>query len=214
VRSWIWDVFTPQIEHLRWEREVLAKSLTFVSARRGFEGLAPLRNALMPDGQQIYDDLHGDLPDYDRLARRHDAALEALRQRAETLHSHLVESADFRDVLRRIIEELRSEGGEHLPASPGESDWIRYLAENVVNDLSTDLPRDRFGWRVWNRGAPQLKAAARREESEGLLSERARFAKIADETHERLFALRKKLSREYDIPVVPVRGAHLEGALD
>ena len=213
IQSWIWDVFTPQIDHLRYEQHVLAQSLTFRSPRR-FERLLPLRDGLMSDGQHVFDDLQGDVPEYDRLVREHDSALEALRARAEALYSELERSVSFRSSVHEILEELRAKR-ERVPRVDEEPDWVRYLAADVVNDLRHDLPADHSEWPVWNRGADRLKREAPRELRTALVEERARFAATAKAALDRLFALRKSLSREYDIPVVPpVTGAHVEGALD
>src|SRR3990172_1868561 len=213
IQSWIWDVFTPQIDHLRYEQHVLAQSLTFRSPRR-FERLLPLRDGLMSDGQHVFDDLQGDVPEYDRLVVEHDRALEALRARAEALYSELEKSESFQRLVHEIIEELRVKG-ERAPPVDAEPDWVRYLAADVVNDHRPDLPADHSEWLVWNRGADRLKRGAPGEPRAAVMEGGAQFAAGGKAALDSLFALRKSLSREYDIPVVPpVTGAHVEGALD
>src|ERR671934_54802 len=107
VASWMWGVFAPQIEHCNYELQVLERTLTFRANTRIFERLAPLRSALLPEGQHIFDDMRGELPEYDRLVTMHDGALAELLRRAQALYDALVASDEFRRVFREVVEQVR-----------------------------------------------------------------------------------------------------------
>jgi len=214
VRSWIWEVFTPQLDHLRYELEVLGKTLSFQPHSGTFERLLPLRDALQRDEQHVFNDLRGDLPEYDRLVDRHDTALDSLRTRADALFVALTKSDAFRACFHSALSELRAEGSEHLPSPQDETTWLAYIAADVVNDLPPDLPARYSDFELWNRAADRFKNAAPSSLRQQLSAERNRFGATAREAHQELFALRKGLSRKYDVPVAPILGRAVESALD
>jgi len=213
VGSWIWVVLTPQIEHCRYELAILEKSLTFRSHSRRFERLLPLREALTADGAQVFDDFVGEIPKYDAATAAHDGALLALLDRAEKVYSALVADPKFAQVFDQIAGEVRKINERAVPTAEDKASWLRWVAGDVVNDLAPDLTSQSSDWLIWNQGASLFKAIAHRTLLADLASKRSHFKDVVQKTSEDLSTIRKRLSRQYDIPVVPISGAGVEGPL-
>lgn len=188
--------------------------MTFEPYSRTFERLLPLREALLRDEQHVFDDLVGDLAEYDDLVTKHDSGLVSLRERAVRLYLALVEAPAFRECFGAVMEQLRQEDSRDLPEASEEQTWLGYVAAEVVNDLPADLTSRWSHWRVWNAGAARFKAVAPAEARSALSEERARFAGTAKAVLDGLFRLRKALSRKYDIPVAPAGRPAIAGDLD
>ncbi len=213
VASRIYAVLNPQIDHCEYEADLLGRSLTFRHFNRDFEHLKPLRWPLLPEGRVVYDDLRGEESDYDEAVDRHDHSLDELRSRAIDLYEALVEEGgDFSLTVERVVAEMRTEGCHGLPE--GHREWLGNLAAHVVNDLRGDLPPEYLTAAVWNRAHVALKSSAPPEFVRRLDEARRAFAGVAEITRQQLVAIRRKWSRQYDIPVAPVPGVSIEASAD
>ena len=196
VASWIWEVLNPQIAQCEYESEILERTLTFRAYNEAFERLTPLGQALLPEGRVIFEDIRGDVPEYDALMAGHDQALGELLHCARTLYQALLTSADFRLTINRIN-----------PTPEDADEALRYLASYVVNDLGELNRADSTFAAVWNGLRATLVVEAK---STGLVAplaeSRGRFAKVVVDTRGALAALRKQWSRKYDIPAAYVAG--------
>lgn len=207
-------VLTPQIEHCEYELGILPTSLTFRAHNRMFERLLPLRDALTPDGRHVMEDMLGEIPQYDAVAAAHDQALAALAQAANALYSSLVKSAEFVRAFDEVAEEVRRTNERDVPSADVKSQWVGYIAADVVNDLPPDLNSMTSEWAIWNRGVGRFKALAPRHIVADLAHQKSQFTTVIEDAKASLFALRKRFSRQYDVPVAPIPGAGIEGPLD
>lgn len=207
-------VLTPQIEHCECEQAILPRSLTFRSHSRKFERLLPLREALTPDGRHVMQDMMGELPRYDAAVGEHDRRLEALAKAANALYGELTDSAAFAGAFAAVVDQIRSSDASRVPTPDAVPQWMGYVAADVVNGLEPDLNSMTSEWAIWNMGASRFKALAPSQASSALEREKSLFAGSVEEASKALFALRKELSRRYDLPVVPIPGVGVEGSLD
>ena len=227
VESWLWMVFNPQIEHCEAELGVADFSLTFHARTKKFDRLKPLAEALFPDGRLVFDDLTGDLPDYDALVTLHDGALASLLGAARTLFAVLNREPAFRE----LVEATRS-AVLNRPADPSAelipdfglkeslraallAEVVAWQIENVVNGIGDALPPQPLNGALWSAAHRQLEQAAATihpAETAGLQSARADFACAVTASRDGLKKLRKQLSRQYGVPVAPTIGAYVEEA--
>ena len=218
VASWIWLVFNPQIEHCEAELVLLAQTLTFRARNKRFERLKPLSEALLPDGQTVFDDMRGDVPEYDAIVAKHDGALADLLEAAAKLFVTLNRHQPFREQIAAARSEfVKAAGPGKADALHGvqQSELVAWEIENVINGLDGDLPLgSRIDAELWNGEHDRLKGLAAGAELTNLSESRARFFRATTATRDDLKSLRKKLSRDLDIPVAPTFGGLHEEALE
>jgi hypothetical protein len=200
-------VLSPQIEHLDNERALLERTLTFRSETSTFERLLPLQAALFPEARHVFEDLHGELPQYDQLVADHDQQLGRLLKHARELFSALLGHVPFTETFQRVLDEAALVSGVSIPQPSDHDMWLRWIAADVVNDLAADLPPQYSDWYLWNHGAVRFKAAAPAELLLNVGAARAEFAQTVSAVRSGVFGIRKRLSRQYDVPVVPGGGA-------
>lgn len=215
VASWLWAVVNPQIEHCGYERDLLATTLTFRAHNQAFERLKPLRQALLPEGRQIFDDLRGEIPEYDKAVGRHDQTLNELHRRAAKLFDVLVSGPDLERSLAQRLREPANAGvlEQSVDTTEEIAEVTRYIAAYIVNDLN-ELPQDYSLSRLWNSSLRELKKMAPTDLARALHDEREEFKHVLDETETCLATLRKGWSRKYDIPVAYVPGIRFEASPD
>jgi hypothetical protein len=126
-----------------------------------------------------------------------------LREKAIALFDALIAHPPFRQVFTQIVEQLRGKGLTQTPGSSDEPRWLRMAAANVVNNLAGDLDSHFEDYVLWNTGHLEFKAAAPRQYVAPLQSTKAHFEHTVRATREKLAQMRRSLSREHDIPVVP-----------
>jgi len=205
AESWVWYVFNPQIEHCAQEHEILPRTLTFRYGTRKFERLLSMRDALLPAGRAVFDDMRGELQDYDELVDRHDGSLKSLHAVAGMLYQWLLDSAEFRSEIDELLAQWKGRS-RLLPQSvDGDPMIVAYEAERVVNDLGPNVEPNYIDHELWNSAHERLKSHAPAE----LISERDRMKRVLSEAvdgaRHGLIQLRRQISRTLDIPVVPVR---------
>jgi hypothetical protein len=205
AESWIWYVFNPQIEHCTDELEILPRDLTFRSGSRKFERLLSMREALLPAGRAVFDDMKGELPEYDVLVDRHDGALKALHATADMLYVELVHSEAFRNEVDRLLAEWRGRSRTLPDSLANDPVFVRYEAERVVNGLGPELDARYIDHEFWNAECERLKSFAPPELVSQRNSQQAEFAESVKAAREGIIGLRKRISRSRDIPVVPAR---------
>lgn len=209
VESWIWLVFNPQVEHCDWELSVLQRGLTFRALTKGFEQLKPLREALMPDGKLVFDDMTGDVPQYDALVAAHDDALADLLKAARTLFLTLNANLPFRASVEDARDEwLAAAGTAPAPLRSVElSHLIAWQIENVINQIPGDLNASRVDASLWNAEHQSLTGLAAGDDFNTLKERRQRFEAAVRTVKDQLKVLRKEYSRSLDIPVAPTVGS-------
>lgn len=197
IASWIWEVVNPQIAQCDYASSLLERTLTFRPHEEGFERLQPLGDVLSPEGRVIFEDIEGDIPEYDDAIARHDEALERLRDRALALYRALIDSDAFRAAVDRA---------NPAPLDRDAEEVTRYFASYVVNQIGDMTRVDSIFADAWNAARDELGAIAATTTLVAPLSEqRAEFSRVVLDTRARLAALRKQWSRKYDIPAAPVR---------
>jgi len=205
IESWLWDVVNPQIDHCEDELKLLEKTLTFRQHDRNFERLRPLREALVRGGRDVFDDIRGEIREYDRVVDTHDEALGAVLQVARRVFDQLIVDPGFAKLVAESLGRLKKARTRGLPESKEHIiKWRRQLAAHVVNGIDVQIDREVSDFApVWNECSDALKAAVPGQEADALMRERNKFVAAAAETLFGLRALRKEWSRLLNIPVAP-----------
>jgi len=204
VASWLWYVVNPQIEHCAYEDELLSRTLTFRQHDGKFERLKPLRQALSPDGRQIFDDICEDLPDYKAIVKDHDDGLAALQQRAVELFNFCLANDTFQAAFNASATAI------------GEADrriLKQRIAEHVVNGIH-ELGSEYDTADLWNHNRDRFIAAVEPQWRVFRYDVVEPFKHAVRATIGRLRSQRKEWSRKFDIPVAPTPGLTLEALAD
>jgi hypothetical protein len=212
VRAWFDTVINPLVESLQAEEILLGRrNWTFTFRPPRLDLLRPLREYLPNEALANLDQLlRASDESLEDGVENHDAALARLYEAIISVHSMLVDNAEFRGLCdgllsREHLSELGIGNPDEIFGAYPFSERYNLVAQNVVNHMGLLSPHYTTA-KFWNRHRLALLQILERPEVHGQYSRAValgeELAAATRSLHSDLCELRDGLSLQYDIPLV------------
>jgi hypothetical protein len=210
VRAWFDTVFHYVLSGLEMEKRFLvSRNWTFRHYSRTLEYIAPVWKHVPAEALENLEQFISFFPEADTFIKRHDESVQRLQNRCLAYADAIIENAHFLAVFRRVEEEspqvLNRQFKEHFGAYSSKEDFMRILAEYLVNNI--DSLADIYSTAaLWNRYREDLVSAVATTELMPLreaIEEAGRdLVEAADELVASMKKIRNELSLAFDVPFV------------
>src|SRR5579859_2035691 len=216
VAAWIYAVINPIIDSLQKELLVLdSRNLTWRAYLRRCEMLKPIQEYVDSTQWPNYQTFLAEHPKSVFIAafKRHDSALLALNNAAQSLFDRLLTWGDFLDAIHVASKNYESQRGSLGPRAQPLTDMgddvRKEVAQHVINNVQL-LPSHYVISPFWNSAGMNLLTFRNRPEFQPLNRATDNLIENTARVKQALESYRLSLSRDYDVPAAPVPGLSFE----